>query len=42
MAQTFYTKWQSSVLADAEAYVSDDFQMNKFNLYYRLTLYLQN
>ena len=25
MAQTFYTKWQSSVLADAEAYVSDEY-----------------
>ena len=25
MAQTFYTKWQSSVLADAEAYVSEEY-----------------
>lgn len=25
MAQTFYTKWQSSVLADAESYVSEEY-----------------
>ena len=25
MTQTFYTKWQSSVLADAEAYVSEEY-----------------
>ena len=26
MAQTFYTKWQSSVLADAGAYVSEEYE----------------
>lgn len=41
MAQTFYTKWQSSVLADAESYVSDEYSIFQTALLREISRYAE-
>ena len=39
MTQTFYTKWQSSVLADAETYVSKEYRRFQTSLVREISKY---